>query len=74
MTKGRIGMNAGTVLNVITTHDGSLVSFNMLKEKTTLSDADLWSAIGWLARENKIEIRKKTNDYPDFLPGTNLYY
>ena len=38
-----------------------------------LTDADLWSAIGWLARENKIEI-DNTSSHPIFCPGTNFYF
>ena len=41
--------------------------------KSALTDADLWSAIGWLARENKIEI-DNTSSHPIFCPGTNFYF
>lgn len=30
-------------------------TFQELKEQIELSDAELWTAIGWLARENQIE-------------------
>lgn len=73
MTKGKIGMNAGAIWNLMA--DGKTkMSFEALKEETALSDADLWSAIGWLARENRIEILKSGNSYPEFSPGTNFYY
>lgn len=73
MTKGKIGLNAGAVLNIIA-ENNSDISFSILKERTMLPDEDLWSAIGWLARENKIEIKKGTNSYPDFATGANFYY
>ena len=30
-------------------------TYEELKVQTGLSDAELWSAVGWLARENQIE-------------------
>ena len=54
MTKGSIGLNAGAIWNLLS--DGQHWSFEALRAKSALTDADLWSAIGWLARENKIEI------------------
>ena len=53
MTKGSIGLNAGAIWNLLS--DGQHWSFEALRAKSALTDADLWSAIGWLARENKIE-------------------
>lgn len=71
MTKGTIGLNAGTIWNLLS--DGQHWSFEALKNKTSLSDADLWSAIGWLARENKIEIDSSSRK-PIFCPGTNFFF
>lgn len=71
MTKGSIGLNAGAVWNILS--DGQHWSFEALRAKSTLSEADLWSAIGWLARENKIEIDNESN-CPVFCPGTNFYF
>ena len=62
MTKGSIGLNAGAIWNLLS--DG---------QHWSLTDADLWSAIGWLARENKIEI-DNTSSHPIFCPGTNFYF
>ncbi len=73
MTKGTIGLNAGTIWNIIA-DDQQVISFDALKEMTELSDADLWTAIGWLARENKIIIRTDKGKIPHFTPGTNFYY
>lgn len=71
MTKGTIGLNAGTIWNLLS--DEQPLSFESLKAKSALSEADLWSAIGWLARENKIEITNSDN-CPTFGPGPNYYY
>ena len=54
MTKGTIGLNAGTIRNLLL--DGGCWSLEELKKATSLCEADLWSAIGWLARENMIQI------------------
>lgn len=51
MTKGSIGLNAGAIWNLLS--DGQHWSFEALRAKSALTDADIWSAIGWLARENK---------------------
>ena len=47
MTKGSIGLNAGAIWNLLS--DGQHWSFEALRAKSALTDADLWSAIGWLA-------------------------
>ena len=60
MTKGSIGLNAGAICNILS--DGQYWSFEALRAKSALSEADLWSAIGWLARENKIEIEFADED------------
>ena len=64
MTKGTIGLNAGTIRNLLL--DGGCWSLEELKKATSLCEADLWSAIGWLARENMIQIA--------FCPGMNFNY
>lgn len=51
MNKGTIGLNAGAICNLLL--DGGCWSFEELKKATALTEADLWSAIGWLARETK---------------------
>ena len=53
MDKNLIGTNAGIVWNAMT--GSKSWTFNELKIQTSLSDAELWTAIGWLARENQIE-------------------
>jgi DNA-binding transcriptional regulator GbsR (MarR family) len=48
-----IGMFAGKVWTVLNSEKGTL-KIDVLKKQTGLSDSELWAAIGWLARENKI--------------------
>ena len=50
MYKAIIGENAGKVWRFL------YGSTNEIKEGTGLSDTELATAIGWLARENKIQI------------------
>ena len=71
MTKGTIGLNAGTIRNLLL--DGGCWSLEELKKATALTEADLWSAIGWLARENKIEIKSASSQLA-FSPGMNCYF
>ena len=54
MTKGSIGLNAGAIWNLLS--DGQHWSFEALRAKSALTDADLWSAIGWLAREIRLKL------------------
>lgn len=69
--KGDIGYYAGKVWSLL--DENVYMNFETLKKETSLSDADLWSAIGWLARENKIEI-DNSQVMPVFSRGTNFYY
>lgn len=54
MDKATIGTNAGIVWRTIF-NSGRPWRYEDLKRETKLSDHDLNAAIGWLARENKIE-------------------
>ena len=54
MMLNKIGMNAGIVWRILDTHQS--LSYDTIKKRCNLSDRDLNAAIGWLARENKIEI------------------
>ena len=71
MTKGTIGLNAGTIRNLLL--DGGCWSLEELKKATSLCEADLWSAIGWLARENMIQITSAKSQIA-LCPGMNFNY
>lgn len=60
------GKNAGKVWDVLNTH-GSLTE-KTLKKKTNLTNDEFFTAIGWLAKENKVS--KEENYYT--LNETNL--
>lgn len=53
MNKAQIGTNAGIVWNVL--KDNKHWEYEELKTATGLCDRDLNAAIGWLAREDKID-------------------
>lgn len=58
MDKISIGTNAGTVWQTLRAERREL-SFDELSFKTGLKPAELASAIGWLAREDKIAIMQR---------------
>ncbi len=49
----KIGTNAGNIWNVLENGETSLKA---LKKATKLNEKDLNMALGWLAREDKIEL------------------
>ncbi len=53
MNKYQIGVNAGIVWNAL--KDNAHWEYKKLKSFTGLNDRDLNAAIGWLAREDKID-------------------
>ena len=62
MDKATIGTNAGIVWRTIN-ESGRPWKYEELKSATNLSDRDLNAAIGWLARENKIEFDTESVSY-----------
>ena len=67
-----IGKNAGIVWRLLD-HNRKW-EYNELKEATGLSDRDLNAAIGWLAREDKIQFETSQKDGHDYLYlELNLY-
>lgn len=71
MNKDSIGTNAGIFWRIMDNH----MSWNYaeLKEKSGLSDKDLCAAIGWLARENKIEFDNESKNQRIYL-NFNPYF
>ena len=65
MNKSQIGTNAGIVWNVL--KDNCHQEYTKLKEATGLNDRDLNAAIGWLAREDKIDFEIKEGEDKLFL-------
>ena len=60
MNKNLIGLNAGKVWQLL--NNNKRWSYSELKEAVGLSDRDLNAAIGWLAREDKIDFEKLRTD------------
>ena len=57
MEKTKIGLNAGKIWRILN-EKGELSMFDLCRE-LGLTFEDVALAIGWLARENKILLRKK---------------
>ena len=58
--KEKIGDNAGKVWSVL--HESGKSNIKDLKKATKLTEKDLFAALGWLAREDKVvfdEIEKE---------------
>lgn len=70
MKKVEIGLNAGKVWRLLS--DNAKWKFEALKEKSGLNDRDLGAALGWLAREDKIEIHSEGDELCVSL-GVNVY-
>lgn len=56
MSTENIGINAGAVWNVL--NEKGEMDVKALKKSTKLSEKDLNMALGWLAREGKIEFNE----------------
>lgn len=52
MDQSLIGKNAGTIWKLLQGKEKEEVS--KLKKESKLTEAELWAAIGWLSRENKL--------------------
>ena len=52
-----IGLNAGKVWQLLSNNDKW--SYGSLKRKSGLKDKELGAALGWLAREDKIEFEQQ---------------
>ncbi len=69
MNKNEIGLNAGKVWQLLS--DNAKWSYAALKKKSGLKDKDLGAALGWLAREDKIEMYEEEDFYISL--GVNVY-
>ncbi len=52
----KIGNNAGAVWNAL--NNGEM-EIKELKKSVKFTDKELWAAIGWLAREDKLAIKEQ---------------
>ena len=60
MNKDVIGLNAGKVWEALSAADA--MGVKQLKKVTKLKDKELFAALGWLAREDKIAIATDDKD------------
>ena len=70
MDKNEIGLNAGKVWQLLSNNDKW--SYGNLKKKSGLKDKDLGAALGWLAREDKIEFEQEEEELYVYL-CVNVY-
>ena len=72
MNKEQIGLNAGKVWKILSSDNGRW-KYEDVKKASALSDRDLNMAIGWLARENKIEFNTEGNGCECMCITLNVY-
>lgn len=72
MNKKLIGTNAGIIWNLLNNRQRWNVT--QLIEASGLSEREIFAAIGWLARENKIEIDKSEDGQEIFYLLIEYYF
>lgn len=70
MNKATIGYNAGILWNLLS--NNLRWSYKELQKSSGLNDIDLNMAVGWLAREDKIEFEEEDESLFLFL-NVNVY-
>ena len=60
MDREEIGLNAGLVWNALNESEG--LTLKGLKKVTKLKDKQLYAALGWLSREDKVTIEAVEGD------------
>lgn len=58
--KEKIGIDAGRIWNVL--NENGVKSVKELKKTLKLNDKEIFAAIGWLAREEKLDCEKREDD------------
>ena len=71
MNKHQIGLNAGVVWRLL--NDNKRWSYGELKKASGLADRDLNAAIGWLAREDKIDFDCDRPEKDCFFLSVNIF-
>lgn len=72
MDKNAIGTNAGILWRLM--NNNMSWNYKELKEKSNLSDKELWAALGWLAREDKVEFDTNSKEERIYLNFFNPYF
>ena len=60
-----IGVNAGTVWNAL--NEAEALGLKQLKKVTKLKDKEVFAALGWLAREDKVVIDVDPEDAKELI-------
>ena len=71
MNKHQIGLNAGIVWHLL--NNNERWTYCELKKASGLSDRDLDAAIGWLAREDKIDFDSLQGDMDCVFLSVNVF-
>ena len=71
MNKHQIGLNAGVVWHLL--NDNKRWNYCELKKASGLTDRDLNAAIGWLAREDKIDFDDEQSDKECFFLSVKIF-
>ena len=71
MDKHEIGVNAGKVWELLS--GNTKWNYESLKRASELNDKELAAAIGWLAREDKIEFEAGEDDEVNVYLNVNVY-
>lgn len=72
MNKKTIGANAHIVWNLL--NDYQKWDIPMLREASGLTEREIYTAIGWLAHDNKIEIEQTTDNGEQFYLVIEYYF
>ncbi|MDD2246034.1 MAG: winged helix-turn-helix domain-containing protein [Proteiniphilum sp.] len=72
MNKKIIGTNARIIWNLL--NNSQKWNVSQLCEASGLSEKEIYTAIGWLARENKIEIEKSPSGNEDYYLVIEYYF
>jgi Protein of unknown function (DUF2582). len=72
MNKKSIGTNAGIIWNLL--NNNQKWNASELQEASGLSEKEIYAAIGWLARENKIEIGNSSGGDEDYYLVIEYYF
>lgn len=72
MDKKTIGTNAGIIWNLLNNNEKWDVG--RLMEKSGLTESEIYAAIGWLARENKVEIEQTPDNKHYFYLIVEYYF
>ena len=71
MNKHQIGLNAGVIWRLL--NNNKQWNYCDLKSASGLSDKDLFAAIGWLAREDKIDFGDEQKKEDCFFLNINVF-